>query len=124
MFITMLLVCLLLACPFLCRAAEAGCRHELSGESSQPQDDSHIPRSCPDDGVCCICAGAIQSGEYRAADLASPDLLPSFDGWFVPLLPSPHILVTKYRALEEPLVGLALFDNALAVRAFLQDFRF
>ena len=122
--VTMLLICLLLACPFLCRAAETGCSHELSGASSGPQDDSHIPPSCPDDGVCCICAGATQTGEFRAADLASPDLLPCLDGWFLPLLPSPHIFVMRYLALEESPVGLAVFGDALAVRAFLQDFRF
>jgi hypothetical protein len=124
MFVSMLLVCLLLACPFLCRAAETGCSHELSGASSGPQDDSRIPPSCPDDGVCCICAGATQTGEFRAADQTSPDLLPSLDGWFLPLLPSPHIFVTQYLALEEPPAGLAAFGDALAVRAFLQDFRF
>jgi hypothetical protein len=30
----------------------------------------------------------------------------------------------RYLALEESPVGLAVFGDALAVRAFLQDFRF
>jgi hypothetical protein len=123
-FATTLLICLLVACPLFCRAAETGCSHELSEASSGPPDDSHIPPSCPDDGVCCICAGATQTGDVRAADLASSELPPSLDGRFLPLLPAPHIFVVQYFTLEEPPVGLAVFGDALGVRAFLQDFRF
>jgi len=120
----MLLVGLLFACPFLCRAAEAGCNHELSGASSGPRDDAPFEPACPDDGVCCICAGATQTGEFRGTDLALPDPLPSLVGQSLSLLPSPRVSVTQYLALEGPPVGLAAFGDAPGVRAFLQNFRF
>ncbi len=122
--VTSLLVCLLLGCPFLCRAAEAGCSHELSGATGEPHDGSHIPPSCPDDGVCCICAGATQTGELRVGDLASPGFHACFDGWFLPLAVVPLSSGTRYPAFDKPPAGLAIFGNALAVRAFLQNFRF
>jgi hypothetical protein len=122
--VSTLLVCLLLACPFLCRAAEAGCSHELSGATGEPRDDPHIPPSCPDDGVCCICAGATQTGEFRASDLTSPGFLACFDGWFLPLAVVPLSSGMRYPVLEKPPAGLALFGDGLAVRAFLQNFRF
>lgn len=122
--VSALLACLLLACPLLCRAVESECSHELSGATGGPQDGSHIPTSCPDDGVCCVCAGATQTGEFRSADLASPDPLPSLNSWLLFLPTLPPIGVTRYPAREEPPAGLAVFGDALAVRAFLQNFRF
>jgi hypothetical protein len=122
--VSVFLACLLLACPLLCRAAESECSHELSGTTSGPQDGSHIPPSCPDDGVSCICAGATQTGEFRATDLASPDLLASLDSWLLFPPTSPTLDVTRCPTREDPPAGLAVFGDALAVRAYLQNFRF
>jgi hypothetical protein len=122
--VSKLLVCLLLACPYLCRAVEGGCSHELTTAADDPDDDSHIPPSCPNDGVCCICAGATQTGEFRAGDLASPGFLACVDGWSFPLAVVPLSSATRYPALEKPPAGLAVFGDGLAVRAFLQNFRF
>jgi hypothetical protein len=118
------LVVLILFCPLLCRAAEDACDHELSGTTSTPQDDSHVPPCCPDDGVSCICAGATQTGELRAGDVAPPNLLPALDARFFAFSSPPHVPPSIQLALEDAPAGLAVYGDSLAVRAFLQNFRF
>lgn len=122
--VSTLLVGLILFCPLLCRAAEDGCNHEPSETTSTPHDGSHVPPSCPDDGVSCICAGATQTGELRVGDLAPPDLLPALDAWFFAFSSPPHVPPSIQLALEETPAGLAIYGDSLAVRAFLQNFRF
>jgi hypothetical protein len=59
----LLLIGLLATCPLLCAAAAAGHGPDRCGEADGPAGD--FPDSCPGDGVCCICAGAIQTDEVR-----------------------------------------------------------
>lgn len=66
--VAFLLAAILSICPLLCRVAESGCcagRCEEDGRGT-----SRPPASCPDDGVNCISAGAIQADEVSAP---SPD---------------------------------------------------
>lgn len=123
-FVSLFLVSLLLACPLLCRAIEPGCSHELTGGANDLDDDSHIPPSCPDDGVSCISGGAVQTGELRAVDLPSPMTMLFLDGWFPTSLLTPLISLSQHLTAEGTPTGLAALGDALSVRAFLQNFRF
>jgi hypothetical protein len=122
--VSLFLAGLLLACPLLCRAAESGCCHESLGAAGESQEDSHAPPSCPDDAVSCICAGATQADDCRAAALAPPHSLPFLDGLFFDLHPAFPVSDTRNPIPLEPPARLAAFGDALAVRAFLQNFRF
>lgn len=122
--VSALLIGLLLFCPLLCRAAEEACGHESIETTSTPQNDSHVPPSCPEDGISCICAGATQNGELRAVDITSPDLLPTLDAWLFALSPASHPSTSIPLAAHEAPVGLAIYGDSLTVRAFLQNFRF
>jgi hypothetical protein len=66
---TSLLVCVLLACPILCRASEDGCcaDHEVT---SGPIDEHHAPAPS-NDSANCICGGAIKSPDSQ---VHGPDL--------------------------------------------------
>ena len=112
----MLSVGLLFACPFLCRAAEAGCNHELSGASSGPRDDVSPSSLLVPMMEFAASVRATETGEFRGTDLASPDPLPSWDGQSLSLLPSPRVSVTQYLALEGPPVGLAAFGDVPGTR--------
>ena len=108
---------LILACPFLCGAAEAfETAHEHSGS------ESPSPAHCPDDSDSCICRGAVQAHDVR---------VPDFDGIGLPLGMFGLVGIVAHSSAH-PLAhmtsdghptGLAAWGSSLAVRAFLQNFR-
>lgn len=111
----LLLVGLILLCPFVCCAEVLGvdaCAHEATGHSSAPDQ-------CPDGGDNCLCQGAVNAGSIR---IANPDLLgvshliatPS------PTLPHLHAPLT-WGGSPTWLAGLR---GGLTGRALLQNFRF
>src|SRR4051794_39532457 len=74
-FVTMLLSGLILACPFLCGAAEANHvahREHTTGDASHGPAPSH----CPEDGDDCVCRGAVASSDVK---------VPAFDSIGLPL---------------------------------------
>jgi hypothetical protein len=116
------LTVLILACPYLCGAAEA--EHAASHEhaANAPADHS-APAHCPQESDDCICRGAVQSADVR---------VPGVDHFSVPfpvhglagLLD--HTPAHSYAHLTpngKP-TGLAGWGDASTVRAILQNFRF
>ncbi|GIW86318.1 MAG: hypothetical protein KatS3mg108_0642 [Isosphaeraceae bacterium] len=117
-FTVFFLAAILSTCPLLCRAAEVGCC------AGQREEDGHgtprPPASCPDDGVTCISAGAIQADEVS---LPAPD-----DVGHPQPLAAPTALGTRLltgRAFPSTPVAFATARcDGARLRALLQNFRF
>ncbi len=73
------LIGLIVACPLLCQAAQVDSCADGCGTTCLPFETPEAPAPCPEDGISCICTGAVQSTDLRAVDLA-PDLL-DFGSW-------------------------------------------
>src|SRR3954469_20924384 len=66
-FLNMLLSALILACPLLCGAAEAG--HVAHREhASRDASNGPAPAHCPEDSDDCVCRGAIESSDVKLPD--------------------------------------------------------
>ncbi len=107
------LVGILSACPILCRAVESGCCAELN------EDGRNVPVPCPDDGVSCITAGAVQADQVP---LPVPDAVgqPLPELWALdPLGLPPQAEGQSSSALPSP----ASPGDAGTLRALLQNFR-
>lgn len=113
--INTLLACLILACPFVCGAAEvghnAGHQHAGSGPS---------PAHCPENSDNCVCRGAVQPGQIRAGDPHVETSAPLFI--LAPALSLPERL--HHFAAEGSAAGLASWGGPRTMRALLQNFRF
>ena len=116
--VTTLLVSLILVCPFVCGAAEA-ChvthREHAAGGSA--------PSHCPEDNDGCVCRGAVQSSDVRIPNSDAIGISLPLDELARKLAHSPaHSLV--HLTTDGHPTGLAGWGDSLAVRAFLQNFRF
>lgn len=95
--VSILLFGLIIACPLLCQAGEVvdwcldGCETTCT-----PSEVPGAPAPCPADGSSCICAGAVQSTDFRSADLTG-DLLPAIDGWLLSFVLQPTSLALLHR---------------------------
>src|SRR4051812_46494562 len=66
-FVALVLMGMILACPFLCGVGEDPCAaipHHAGGATDGPS-----PGHCPEDGDDCICRGAVQPSEVRVPRL-------------------------------------------------------
>jgi hypothetical protein len=116
----LLLIGLLATCPLLCAAAAAGPGPDCCEEADGPAGD--FPDSCPGDGVCCICAGAIQSHEVRVPGLEALAFQAPLNFACLATVRSPlHNL--DHLTLGGTPTGLAGWGDAAQVRALLQNFR-
>jgi hypothetical protein len=119
--VTTLLIGLILACPFLCGAAEAAHlahqEHATGGPSDQP-----VPVHCPEDSDDCICQGAVQSGDVRVPGSDSIGIVLPLHGLAGILDHSPAHSLAHLTSGGTP-TGLASWGDSLTVRALLQDFR-
>ena len=119
--VTLLLAGFLLACPFLCGAAEAGhathSGHPVSGPS-----DSPAPGHCPQDSDDCICRGAVQSADVRVPAIDAVSFPLPLHG-LVGILDHAPSHSLAHLTSDGSATGLAAWGDALAVRAFLQNFR-
>jgi hypothetical protein len=114
------LMTVVLLCPFVCGAADAdqgAHRHQPAG---CPADEPSSPVHCPDEGVSCLCGGAVRTAEVRSNDLdpvgpLSFGVLLADYCLFVPARLSAH-LTQGYRPLASD-------GDASAVCALLQNFR-
>ena len=115
-FLSALLTVLILTCPLLCGAAEAGHVTHREHPVSSP-----APGHCPEDADNCICQGAVQSADVR---------VPGVDAISSPL--PPHGLVgvldhapahsLAHLTSDGTPTGLAGWGDAVTVRAYLQNF--
>lgn len=119
--VALLLTGLLLACPFLCGAAEASHvthqEHPVSGPS-----DSPAPGHCPEDTDNCICRGAVSSADARVPGvdaISSPLPLHGQVG----ILDHAPAHALAHLTSDGHATGLAGRGNAVRVRAYLQNFR-
>src|SRR4051812_23093271 len=65
--LSLLLSGLILACPFLCGAAEAG--HVAHREHASTDSPNHpAPAHCPEDSDDCMCRGAVESSDVKVPD--------------------------------------------------------
>ena len=113
---------LILACPFICGAAEAvegSHEHHSAGQSGTP---TPAPAHCPEDTDSCVCRGAVQAGEVKAPDIDAIGL-PLALGGLVGLLAHPPAHSLAHLTRDGTPTGLAAWGNSTAVRAFLQNFR-
>jgi hypothetical protein len=118
--VSFLLVGLLLACPYLCRADELVCCADHCEETQAPADDSQVPPLPANDPVSCICAGAVKDTTARvpAFDLAGLDLPPDLH-FIATTLPIPQ---TWQLARDGAPPGRAA-SGSLRVHLLLQNFR-
>ena len=120
-FLSALLAVLILTCPLLCGAVEAGHvahrEHPVSGPA-----DSPAPGHCPEDADNCICRGAVQSADVRVPGvdaISSP--LPSHG--LVGVLDHAPAHSLAHLTSDGTPTGLAGRGDAVTVRAYLQNFR-
>ena len=120
-FVSMLLTGLILACPFLCGAAEAGHvthrEHPVSGPA-----DSPTPGHCPEDSDDCICRGAVQSADVRVPGIDSISSPLPLHGLVGILDHAPAHSLAHLTSDGTP-TGLAGWGDSVTVRALLQNFR-
>lgn len=118
-FAALFLIGLVVLCPVICGAAEDDHWPRHHGSSDGRNGDSPVPTDCPEDYDNCICQGAVQSCDVH---------VPSIDA-----VSLPYLLHLPEHAPPRPLAhltrdgsptGLASWGGSLAVRAFLQNFRF
>jgi hypothetical protein len=118
-FLVATLIGLLVSCPAVCGAAEAGHGSHGHREPSGSPGDPRAPVHCPEDGEDCICNGAVLAGDVRLPD-SDPDRLTPLLAFVVP--PARH-LVAHHLTPDSAPTGLAGRGDSRAVRAFLQNFR-
>jgi len=111
--LNLILAGLIIACPAVCGAGEAG--HDAHRpEAADSQGD---PVHCPQDGDACICEGAVPTNDVQVPTLDTVAL-----PFFVALVhglahPIPHL------TWNGSPTGLAGWGDSLTVRALLQNFR-
>jgi hypothetical protein len=114
--VVLMLMGMILACPFVCGLGEDACasdRHH-HGERPGTPNSGH----CPEDADDCICRGAVQLSTVKAPDIDAigvPLLLQHLSD--APAHFSSHLTSDGHPA------GLAGWGDSLAVRALLQNFR-
>ena len=113
------LIGLIVACPLLCQAAQVDWCADGCEATCLPSEAPESPAPCPDDGVACICAGAVHSPDLRAADLA-PDLLPTVDGWLLAAVVQPIPLALSGDGMQP---NWAPWGAPQRVHALTQRFR-
>lgn len=113
-YLSLLLVTLVSACPFICGPAEENCVAHAPDPTHQPSHPVH----CPQDDDACICSGAISSGDVRLPDVDHVGLPTDY----AINIPAPcHPLA--HLAWDGSPSGLAGWGDAVTVRAVLQNFR-
>ncbi|MDG3008435.1 hypothetical protein [Paludisphaera mucosa] len=120
-YLSTFLALLILACPLVCGAVEAGHGAPQEIETGVPEGGHH-PTDCPAETDNCVCQGALQSSDVR---VPHSDMLPSL---FVPfglfaLLSSPLPHSLAHLTLNGTPTGLASWGDSTAIRALLQNFR-
>jgi hypothetical protein len=76
-FAILLLAGLLTGCPLLCGWGAAGMARHCCEDEAGPEGP--LPAPCPDDGVCCACAGAVHPDEVVVPGPDTYDLSSPFD---------------------------------------------
>ncbi|WP_435016363.1 hypothetical protein TA3x_003928 [Tundrisphaera sp. TA3] len=117
---TLFLTGLILACPFLCGAAEAvGGAHEHHGTG---QPGAPAPAHCPEDADSCVCRGAVPNGDVRVPGIDAIGL-PLPLGVLAGLMAHGPSHAPSHLTRDGTPAGLAAWGSPSAVRAFLQNFR-
>lgn len=117
----MLLTGLILACPFVCGAAESGHVTHREHAVGVPSGGS-APTHCPEDDDDCVCRGAVQSSDVRVPHSDAIGLPLPLHGLVGDRAHSPAHSLSHLTTDGNP-AGLARWGDSLAVRAFLQNFR-
>jgi hypothetical protein len=117
-FLSALLTVLILACPFVCGAAEA--THLARGHHAGSSPT--VPAHCPEDSDNCICRGAVQSSDVRVPNSGAIGLPLSLNGLVGILAHSPAQSLAHLTSDGSP-TGLASWGDSVTVRALLQNFR-
>lgn len=119
--LTLLLIGLITACPFLCEGAELveGSHRCQPDTSCEHPAQNQAP--CSDDAGSCICSGAIQAADVRLPDshavaLPAPVFL-ALPALGLRAAPSHHL------TWNGTPTGLASFGDSGSVRALLQNYR-
>ena len=120
-FVTILLIGLILACPFICGAAEA-CHITHREHAAGSPSNSPAPAHCPEDNDDCVCRGAVQSSDVRVPNSDAIGLPLPLLGLVGDLAHSPAHSLAHLTTDGNP-TGLASLGNSVTVRAFLQNFR-
>jgi len=114
---------LLLACPLLCGADEAGLHAHATtlGQDGQPTD--HSDHDCPEGSDNCVCKGAVSSAgnDVRGA-VRSITLAPAL--FYLPAIAPLAIgLCQHHLSWKGTPTGLAGWGDSLTILALLQTFR-
>jgi hypothetical protein len=117
-FLSALLTVLILACPFICGAAEA--IHLARGHHAG--SSPIVPAHCPEDSDDCICRGAVQSADVRVPGVDAISSLLPLHGLVGILDHAPAYSLAHLTSDGSP-TGLAGWGDAVTVRAVLQNFR-
>jgi hypothetical protein len=117
---TLILIGLLATCPLLCASVATGHGANCCAGADGPAGDLPVP--CPGDGVCCICAGAIQPDEVRVSGLEALAYRLSFEVACLGLVQLP-LHAPGHLTLDGAPTGLAICGDPAQVRALLQNFR-
>jgi hypothetical protein len=119
--VALFLTGIILACPFLCGAAEASHlthrEHAAGGPSNGP-----APAHCPEDNDNCVCRGAVQSSNVRVPNSDVISLPLPLHGLVGTLAHSPAHSLAHLTSDGSP-TGLASWGDSVTVRALLQNFR-
>jgi hypothetical protein len=119
--VALLLTGLILACPFVCGAAEAS--HVMHREHADGGPaNSPAPTHCPEDNDNCVCRGAVQSSDVRVSNSGAIGLPLSLNGLVGILAHSPAQSLAHLTSDGSP-TGLASWGDSVTVRALLQNFR-
>lgn len=119
--VSLLLIGLILACPLLCQAAQVDVCAEGGQTTNAPAESPEGPLPCPDDGISCICAGAVHSTDLRSADLTRD--LPNVDGWLQATLVQPMPLALLHLPGDGAQLNWAPWGSPQRVHALTQHFR-
>lgn len=114
-YVTMLLTVLVLACPFICGAAES--EHGSHGRNGDA--GGNAPAHCPEDEDSCFCRGAVRASDVRAT-------APDHDAPAPPFPIAAPVLAAHplhHLTWEGSPTGLAGWGGSLTIRALLQNFR-
>ncbi len=119
-YVSILMTGLLLACPFLCGAAEVG--HVTNRVHAASPFHGAIPTHCPEDADNCICWGAVQSPDVRIPGIDSISApLPLYG--LVGILDHAPARSLTHLTSDGASSGLAGWGDVVTVRAYLQNFR-